>query len=104
MGLGVGILQRRKKQMGNDMESKKETAIAAGVLQRWPPLSRGAHLPHKEYIVSLKKIEYGFAYNVMRSPYTPYSIYLRGTLSQDSSMTCSVATGGGASWKDDHRD
>ena len=41
MGFGMGILQRRKKQMGNDMESKKETAIVARVLQRWPPRSRG---------------------------------------------------------------
>ena len=31
------------------------------------------------YIVSLKWIEYGFGYSVIGSPYTPYSIYLRGT-------------------------
>ena len=31
-------------------------------------------------IVPLKKIEYGFGYTIIRSPYTPYSIYLRGTI------------------------
>ena len=29
--------------------------------------------------VPLKSIEYGFGYIVIRSPYNPYSIYLRGT-------------------------
>ena len=31
------------------------------------------------FIVSLY-MEYGFGYVVIRSPYTPYSIYLRGTI------------------------
>ena len=31
-------------------------------------------------IVSLKKIEYGFGYIIIRSPYTLYSLYLRGTI------------------------
>ena len=31
-------------------------------------------------IVSLKKIEYAFGYIIIRSPYTPYSIYLRKTI------------------------
>ena len=31
-------------------------------------------------IVPLKEIEYGFGYAVTRSPYTPYSIYLTGTI------------------------
>ena len=31
-----------------------------------------------EIIVPLKEIEYGFGYIVIRSPYTPHSIYLRG--------------------------
>ena len=30
-------------------------------------------------IVPLKQTEYGFGYIIIRSPYTPYSIYLRGT-------------------------
>ena len=33
-----------------------------------------------EAIVPLKKIEYGFGYIIIRSPYTPYSIYLRRTI------------------------
>ena len=28
------------------------------------------------FLVPLKKIEYGFGYVVLRSPYTPYSTYL----------------------------
>ena len=31
-------------------------------------------------IVPLKYIEYGFGYTIIRSPYTPCSIYLRGTM------------------------
>ena len=31
-------------------------------------------------IVPLKSIEYGFGYMIIRSPYTPYSIYFRGTI------------------------
>ena len=31
-------------------------------------------------IVSPESIEYGFAYIITRSPYTPYSTYLRGTI------------------------
>ena len=31
-------------------------------------------------MVPLKKIEYGFGYIIVRSPYTAYSIYLRGTV------------------------
>ena len=30
--------------------------------------------------VPLKQIEFGLGYNIIRSPYTPYSIYLRGTI------------------------
>ena len=33
-----------------------------------------------EDIVPLKWIEYGFGYVIIRPPYTPYSIYLRGTI------------------------
>ena len=29
-------------------------------------------------IAPLKQIEYGFGYVIIRCPYTPYSIYLRG--------------------------
>ena len=32
------------------------------------------------FIVPLKSIEYGFGYIIIRSPYTLYSIYLRGTI------------------------
>ena len=32
------------------------------------------------HIVPLKSIEYGFGYVLIRPPYTPYSIYLRGTI------------------------
>ena len=32
------------------------------------------------YIVPLKQIEYGVAYVVIRSSYSPYSTYLRGTI------------------------
>ena len=32
------------------------------------------------YKVPPKKIEYGFGYVIVRPPYTPYSIYLRGTI------------------------
>ena len=32
------------------------------------------------FTVPLKEVEYGFARIIRRSPYTPYSIYLRGTL------------------------
>ena len=31
-------------------------------------------------IVPLERIEYGFGYIIIRSPYTPYSIYLSGTI------------------------
>ena len=31
-------------------------------------------------IVPLQYIEHGFGYTILRSPYTPYSIYLRGTI------------------------
>ena len=31
-------------------------------------------------IVSLKQIEYGFGYATRRSPFSPYSIYLKGTI------------------------
>ena len=31
-------------------------------------------------MVPLKQIEFGFGYILIRSPYTPYSIYLRGTI------------------------
>ena len=31
-------------------------------------------------VVPLKYIEYGFGYILIRSSYTPYSIYLRGTV------------------------
>ena len=31
-------------------------------------------------IVPLKQIESGFGYIIIRSPYTPYSTYLRGTI------------------------
>ena len=31
-------------------------------------------------IVPLKKMEYGFGCSITRSPYTPYSIYLRRTI------------------------
>ena len=37
-------------------------------------------LPTLEPIVPLKYIEYGFGYIIIRSPYTPYSIYLRGII------------------------
>ena len=43
-------------------------------------------------IVLLKQIEYGFGYITLRSPHTPYSIYLRGTLTQ---TTCTWASGTG---------
>ena len=36
--------------------------------------------PH-DPIVPLKYIEYGSGYIIIRSPYTPHSIYLRGTIS-----------------------
>ena len=39
-----------------------------------PPLL-GQTLAHT---VPLKSIEYGFGYIIIRSPYTPYSTYLRG--------------------------
>ena len=29
-------------------------------------------------LVPLKYTEYGFGYSIIRSPYTPYSVYLRG--------------------------
>ena len=32
------------------------------------------------FIVPLKCIEYGSGYVIIRSPYTPYSIYFRGTI------------------------
>ena len=32
------------------------------------------------HIVPLELIDHGFGYIIIRSPYTPYSIYLRGTL------------------------
>ena len=32
------------------------------------------------FIVPMMWIEYGFGYMIIRSPYTPYSIYLRGTI------------------------
>ena len=32
------------------------------------------------FVVPLKRIEYGFGYIIVRSPYIPYSIYLRGTI------------------------
>ena len=35
---------------------------------------------YKQIIVSLKQIEYGFGYIIVRSPYTSYSIYLRGAI------------------------
>ena len=44
----------------------------------------GCHIPGFRYIVTLKYIEYGFGYIIMRSLYTPYSIYLRGTISLKS--------------------
>ena len=31
-------------------------------------------------LVPLKYIEYGFGHVTLRSPYTPYPIYLRGTI------------------------
>ena len=31
-------------------------------------------------IIPLKSIEYSFGHVIKRSPYTPYSIYLRGTI------------------------
>ena len=31
-------------------------------------------------IIPLKQIEYGFGYVLISSPYTPYSIYFRGTI------------------------
>ena len=37
-------------------------------------------LAEDSYIVSLKYMEYGFRYTIIRSPYTPYSIYLRGII------------------------
>ena len=40
---------------------------------------RGRGLTGRD-IVRLKKIEYGFRYITIRSPYTPFSIYLRGTI------------------------
>ena len=36
-------------------------------------------------IVPLKYIEYGFGYIIIRSPYTPYSVYLGGTIHWDLS-------------------
>ena len=38
--------------------------------------------PNDEYTgcSSPKQIEYGLGYITIRSPYTPYSIYLRGTI------------------------
>ena len=44
--------------------------------------SRIKRPPDAEHIVPLK-IEYGFGYIIKRSPYTPYSIYLRGTITLD---------------------
>ena len=38
--------------------------------------------------VPLKEIEYGFGYITIRSPHTPYSTYLRGTIGVES-PTCS---------------
>ena len=40
-------------------------------------------------IISLKHIEYGFGYIMTRSPYTPCSIYLRGTIAR--SFSCRSA-------------
>ena len=37
-------------------------------------------LDFQESIVPLNQIEYGFGYIIIRSPYFPYSIYLRGTI------------------------
>ena len=37
-------------------------------------------LSYDSCIVPLKQIEYGFGHIITRSPYTPYSIYLRGTV------------------------
>ena len=33
-----------------------------------------------KHIVPLKKIEYGFGYTIIKSPYTPSTIYLRATI------------------------
>ena len=35
-------------------------------------------------------MEYGFGYIITRSPYTPYSIYLRGTIVLSSNIGASV--------------
>ena len=32
------------------------------------------------FIVPLRYIDYGFEYFIIRSPYTPYSIHLRGPM------------------------
>ena len=37
-----------------------------------------------KFIAPLKQLEHGFGYIMIRSPYTPYSIYLRGTTGADS--------------------
>ena len=42
-------------------------------------------------IVPLKYIEYGFGYITIRSPYTPYSIELRGTIYRDHGAATRLA-------------
>ena len=37
-------------------------------------------MTHHPAVVPLKQIEHGFGYVIIRSPYTPYSIYLSGTV------------------------
>ena len=36
------------------------------------------------YIVLLKQLDDGFGYSIISSPYAPYSIYLRGTITPKS--------------------
>ena len=43
-------------------------------------LQGGERFVKLKHIVPLKYIEYGFGYIIIRSPCTPYSIYLRGTI------------------------
>ena len=47
-----------------------------GILEKWETTIQGLGLGFMEY----SPTEYGFGNIIIRSPYTPYSIYLRGTL------------------------
>ena len=57
-----------------------QPATASRLLSRLDSGLRVLGLGLPMSIVPLKKIEYGFGHIMIRSSFTPYSIYLRGTI------------------------